>query len=337
MSDLLSDFRLKVLIAWSVLAVLVGSSRAQAQEALRVLTTLPEFAEMALDLSGGEAGFPVEVEHLLRGHEDPHFVEALPSFVKRASRADLVVSVGLELESAWLTKVLAKSGRAQVQKGGQGYCELGAGVEVLQKPQGPISRAMGDVHASGNPHFYLSPLHLISAAKRLGECLTRLRPKSAEAVAANVSRFEKRMLALHQELTRKLKASLGRGQSLESLRFIEYHQDFTYFFAAYGLRSIGAIEEKPGVPPSAARIAQAATWARAEGVRLALAATHHPDASMSKFSEISGIPNRRWPVMLRPGDEKFDRIEKLHRYYIEQLIAAIQASKPGSTNSGKSP
>ena len=333
----MSHLRQKFLIALSFLVMLFGAHRAQAQEALRVLTTLPEFAEMVRDLSGGEAGFSVEVEHLLRGHEDPHFVEALPSFVKRASRADLIVSVGLELESAWLSKVLAKSGRAQVQKGGQGFCELGAGVEVLQKPQGPISRAMGDVHASGNPHFYLSALHLIFAAKRLGECLTRLRPNSTQSIAANVSRFEKRMLALHQELSQKLKASLGRGKSLESLRFIEYHQDFTYFFAAYGLRSIGAIEEKPGVPPSAARIAQAATWAKAEAVRLALAATHHPESTMSKFSEISGIPNRRWPVMLRPSDEKFDRIEKLQRYYVDQLIAAVQASKTEATSLEKAP
>lgn len=333
----MGDFRQKFLIGLSFTAMLVLSREAQGQEALRVLTTLPEFAEMSRNLSAGEGGFPIDVEHLLRGHEDPHFVEALPSFVKRASRADLVVSVGLELESAWLSKVLAKSGRAQVQKGGQGFCELGAGVEVLQKPQGPISRAMGDVHASGNPHFYLSPLHLISAAQRLGECMTRLRPGSARTIATNVNLFEKRMRSLHQELSQKLKASLGGDKSLGSLRFIEYHQDFTYFFAAYGLRSIGAIEEKPGVPPSAARIAQAATWAKSESVRLALAATHHPESTMAKFSEISGIPSRRWPVMVRPSDANFDRIEKLQRFYIDQLIAAIQGFQKGAVSAEKSP
>ncbi len=315
---------------WLVIGALCASSWlspvASGEEPLRIVTTLPEFAEMARELSGGEAGLRVEVEALLRGNEDPHFVEALPSFVKRASRADLIVSAGLELENAWLSKVLAKSGHAQVQVGGPGYCELGSAVEVLQKPQGPITRAMGDVHASGNPHFYLSPLHLISAGRRLGDCMARLRPGSAQKIAAQVILFEKRMTSLHQDLLSKLATvvqSLGAGASV---RFMEYHQDFTYLFAAYRLHSIGAIEEKPGVPPSAARIAKAAQWATAEGVRVALAATHHPASTMTKFSELSGVPHRRWPVMLQSGDVKLDRIEKLQRFYIEQLIEVLKQS-----------
>lgn len=334
--------------------------RAFGAETLRILTTLPEFAEIARDLGEGTSGFEVQAESLLRGPEDPHFVEALPSFVKRASRADLVVPVGLELEAAWLVRVLAKSGRAQVQTGGEGFCELGPAVEVLERPSGPVTRAMGDVHASGNPHFYLSPLHLVSAAQRLSQCMTRLRPEAAATFAANLARFEKRMRALHQELSAKLNQALGansaaptpsasgaaatasksnagapvttEGRALAArIRFIEFHREFTYLFAVYGthMQSMGTIEEKPGVPPSAARIARVATTAKQQNVRLALAGLYHPQATLEKFTELSGVPHRRWPTMLQVDDPKFDKIEKLQRFYIEQILLIVQ-NKPSS-------
>lgn len=255
---------------------------------LKVVASIPDLAH-AIEVIGGDE---VEVGALLKGPEDPHFADAVPSYILQASRADVVCVVGMELETGWIPKVLAKSGNSKVQPGGQGYCDAARSVKALDVPTGPIDRSMGDVHPAGNPHYYLSPLALSEAAREIAKVLIRVRPDSSAKFQHGLESFQREMRALQQRMMERLKAG-SKGKSLYPM---EYHKEFAYFFRDYGLKSYGSIEEKPGVPPSAGRLAQVALAAKKAGVTVALAAQHAPERATNKFAELSGIPVKRVPV-----------------------------------------
>lgn len=286
------------------------SSFAQAK-ALKIVTTIPELAEIAKDVGGAE----VESSSLLKGTEDPHFIDAVPSFIRSVADADGVCIVGLSLEVGWIPKILEKSANAKVQTGGSGYCEAGKSVHALEKPTGPVDRSMGDVHPDGNPHFYLSPLALKEAAPEIKDLLVRLRPEKKAEFEQRLRDFQKRMDTLHQRIGQKLKI-VERNK----IKAIEYHREFTYFFNTYKIESLGSIEEKPGVPPSAARLADVSSRAKQAGVRIAIGAPQSSEKQLRKFSELSGIPYEKLPDMVQVTDPGLNSIEKLQDRLSDALI-----------------
>lgn len=243
---------------------------------IKVVTTLPDIAEVVAAI-GSDA---VEVESLLQGKEDAHYAEARPDYILKVNRADVVCSLGLGLEDGWLPKVLSKSGNAKVQEGGPGACVLGATVQPLEVPEGVINRAMGDVHPDGNPHFNLSLLKLVESGNEVLRVLSMAEPKKAADFQKNYDSFKSRLTLLHAELAKTVKKK----------KVMEYHREFTYFFNSYGLESEGSLEEKPGMPPSAARIASAAKQAKENSVAILFATPSAPHRALEKFTEISGIP-----------------------------------------------
>jgi zinc/manganese transport system substrate-binding protein len=294
------------------LATAFAASSAEAR--VRILVSLPDFIEVVR----GVGGDLVEVDSLLDGTEDAHFVDAVPSFISKAAKADIVCAVGLELEIGWLPKVLAKSGNAKIQKGGKGFCEFGEGVDVLEKHTGPIDRSMGDVHAAGNPHFNLAPLKLAQSAKVILRHLKEADPSNASFYEANAKAFEEKMTLLSQKISTKL-------ASLKGKPLIQFHKEFTYFFEEYGLSSTSAIEEKPGVPPSSARIAQVSKDASSQGVILAIAARHSSSKHLQKFSEISGIPHVKVPSVVQKSDPALNSIEKVQTRIADEILKGAKA------------
>ncbi|HVJ64249.1 MAG TPA: metal ABC transporter substrate-binding protein [Bdellovibrionota bacterium] len=286
---------------------------ALAASPLKVVTTLPDLAEVVREVGGAE----VAVESLLRGTEDAHFTDAKPSFIVKVAGADIFCQVGLGLEVGWVPKVLSKSANAKVQSGGPGYCEAGKSVRVIDVAHGPVDRSMGDVHPQGNPHFYLAPGALAEASVEIQRVLTAQRPERAAIFAENQKRFVSRMTSLKVEIARKLAGLSGAA-------FAEYHKDFGYFFKAYNLNSIGSIEEKPGVLPSAARLASVATEARTRQVRAALGTNHSPERQMKKFGELSSIRVLIVPGGVLTANERFDSIEKV-QHAIADAILSVKA------------
>lgn len=247
-----------------------------AQAKIKVVTTTADVAEVVSAI-GGEA---VEVQSLLRGSEDPHYAEARPDYILKVNRADVVCSQGLGLEVGWLPKVLSKSGNAKIQEGGPGYCVLGKAVQPLDVPTGVINRSMGDVHPEGNPHFNLSLLKLAESGEEVVRILAAIDPEKASAFQKNYDSFKKRLTDLHAEL----------GKTVKKKRVMEYHKEFTYFFDSYGLESAGSLEEKPGMPPSASRIALVAKQAKENKVVVLFASPSAPHKTLERFTELSGIP-----------------------------------------------
>lgn len=259
-----------------------------ASAALKVVTTTPDLAWAIQKIGGPD----VQVESLLKGTEDPHYVDAVPAFIFKVRKADLVCAVGLELESGWLPKIRQRAGaRAKP------YCEFGRGVDVLDKPQGEIDRSMGDVHASGNPHFHLSPPHLVQGAKQALVQLQKLLPEKSSTLKKRYDQFKNEMKQLEQEVSKLLKP-------VRRKRFLQYHQEFSYYFQTYGLINAGPLENRPGVPPSASRLAKLSLDFKEKDVVSVLAAKHTPNSTLERFQSLSEIPFLKLPLGMVQGEHE---------------------------------
>lgn len=301
----------------SIIFFSLFSSLTLAAEPLKIVTTLPDLAEIAKRVGGDE----VKVEALLSGREDAHYVDAVPDFIRKVAGADIVCLMGLDLEVGWIPKVLAKSGNAAVQSGGKGHCDVGEKVTALEKPSGPVNRSMGDVHPGGNPHFNLSPKSLKEVAHAIAQVLKAHRPEAASAFDSRLKSFHDDMDALYTRTRERLKSAIELSKTNPVA--IEYHKEFTYFFAAYDLRSLGSIEEKPGVPPSAARIATVSQLARQNGVKIAIAALYTPERQLLRFRELSGIRFRHLPTAVQARGEDNNSIEKLQETIATAIAEAV--------------
>jgi len=306
----------KSLIFALFVASLAGATESQAK--LKLFTTLPDLAFLAAQVAGDRA----DVEALLSGTENPHFVDARPDLIRKAAGADIVCAVGLELEAGWLPRVLQKSGNAKIQTGGAGFCELARSVTILQRPTGPVDRSMGDVHPGGNPHFWISPLALAESGKALLQVLEKNDPEGKTTYEKNLADFQERMNRLVNELRPGVTAALKKAAVSKPV--IEYHQEFVYLFSLYGIESYGSIEERPGVPPSAQRLGQVALQSKAAKVVFALSAPYAPLSLIHKFTELSGIPHATVATSTRR--EQFKDYEKLHREVVETLIRGLDGT-----------
>src|SRR5437867_6898947 len=156
---------------------------------LKVATSLTDLASVAQFVGGKH----VSAQSLCRGYEDPHFVPAKPSLMKAIQHADVFVSVGLELDAGWLPLVLPGSRNPRIQPGAKGFVDASQGVQVLEKPSGTVSRAEGDIHPLGNPHYYLDPKALEVVADHLGDVFSQLDPANAGDYKRNAKAFDERM------------------------------------------------------------------------------------------------------------------------------------------------
>ena len=259
--------------------------------AISFISTIPDFSWLASQIGGDK----VDSRALLKGTENPHFVDAVPEFVRLIANAQVVCIAGLELEVGYMPAVLSRSGNPFVQPGGKGFCDLGKSISVLDKPSGPVDRSMGDVHPTGNPHFYLSPKSMAEAAKGIAEVLTRVDTLHK----ADYDNGLKKAVFVLSKIGEENRSKLIKLNLKEKPLMLEYHREFSYFIDYYGLESFGSIEEKPGVPPSAGRIAEVALAAKKAGVRFVLATDYSPAKSLKRFSELSGIPVLTVPTMVQ--------------------------------------
>src|SRR3954453_19435359 len=170
-------------------ALMLAPVAARAQGKLNVMTTTEDLAAIAREIGGDHA----TIEALARGYQDPHFVEAKPSFILKLQRADMLVLVGRELEIGWLPPLIQQSRNARIQPGGAGYLDASLTVKILDIPTGQITRAMGDVHPMGNPHYWLDPGNGRRIAQAIQQKLTAVSPADGAYFAQRYADFDKRL------------------------------------------------------------------------------------------------------------------------------------------------
>ena len=231
--------RLKVSVAVTLVAAVLTAWPARAQGKLTVVTTTQDLASIAQEVGGDR----VAVEAIARGYQDPHFVDAKPSFILKLQKADLLVAVGRELEIGWLPPLIQQSRNAKIQVGAAGYIDASAGARILEIPQGQITRAMGDVHPAGNPHYWLDPENGKTIAHQLAQAFTRLRP--ADRVG-----FEQRLAAFENRVSEAEKRWAAAMAPFKGAKVVTYHRSFPNFADRFGLDIVGYVEPRPGIPPT---------------------------------------------------------------------------------------
>jgi zinc/manganese transport system substrate-binding protein len=227
----------------SIIAFVLASASWPALAALSIFACTPEWGSLAQELGGDRASVYTATTAL----QDPHRVEARPSLIARARRADLVVCAGAELEVGWLPLVLAQSGNPKIQLGQPGYFEAASAARLIEVPA-RVDRSMGDVHPAGNPHLHLDPQNISRVAKALAALMGVLDAQDASYYVERELGFQQRW----REATARWELE---GARLRGLPLVLYHRDLSYLVAWLGMREVGSLEPKPGMPPSAAHLA----------------------------------------------------------------------------------
>lgn len=214
-----------------------------AQAELRVVTTTTDLGYFAQTIGGDK----VHVDTICQGAQDPHFVQARPSYMVTLSRADLVVAVGLELEVGWLPSLIQGARNPAINPGHSGYLEAATAIKAIDVPQGGVDRSRGDIHPFGNPHFWLDPLNAKLAAHAIAERMAQLDAGNAKLFRANEAAFE-------QRIDKKMQQWTAQMAPFKATKIASYHATFNYFHHRFGLNSIGYLEDRPGIPPSPAHL-----------------------------------------------------------------------------------
>jgi zinc/manganese transport system substrate-binding protein len=230
-----------------------------ARAALNVVATTEDLASIAREVGGDK----IKVESLSRGYQDPHFVEAKPSFVIRLHSADLLIVVGRELEIGWLPPLITQARNPKVQPGGEGYLDASLGVKILEIPTGQVTRAMGDVHPQGNPHYWLDPDNGKRIAKAIQQKLTALDPADAASFAEHEAAFEKRVTDAEKRWDAAMAPYKGS-------KIVTYHRSWPNFVERFELETIGYVEPRPGIPPSPSHTLDLINEMKAKNVKLIL-------------------------------------------------------------------
>ena len=206
---------------------------------LNVVSTLQDFASIADSIGGNR----VETYALAKGYQDPHFVEAKPSFIVRLSRADLLIAAGLELEIGYLPPLIDQSRNARIHPGNPGYLDASTGCDILQRPTGQVTRAMGDVHPYGNPHYWTDPDNGRIIARTIAARLAELDPAGKATFDANLAAFETKLAAKEKEWDATMAPYAGT-------KIVTFHDSWPNFAKHFKLVVAGHVEPKPGIPPS---------------------------------------------------------------------------------------
>jgi ABC-type Zn uptake system ZnuABC Zn-binding protein ZnuA len=268
---------LKRLIASAVLLLTAAAGITQAASKLNVMTATQDIASLAREV-GGDL---VNADSIAMGYQDPHFVEPKPSFLLKLQKADLLVVVGLQLEIGWLPPLITQSRNPKIQVGAPGYLDMSQSCQILEIPTGQVTRAMGDVHPLGNPHYWLDPDNGRRIAKALAAKFSEMQPASAAAFAQRFADFDKRLSTAEKGWEAKMAPYRGR-------KVVTYHRSWPNFCERFGLVVVDYVEPKPGIPPSPSHTLEVINTMKREGIKLILVEPYFDLRAPNKIAQDVG-------------------------------------------------
>ena len=231
----------------------------QGASTINVITATQDLASLAAEVGGDH----ITAEAIAKGYQDPHFVEPKPSFLLKLRKADLLVVVGLQLEIGWLPPLITQSGNSKIQPGNAGYLDMSQFCEILEIPTTQVTRAMGDVHPLGNPHYWLNPENGRRIAKALSSKFSEMHPADAAYFAGRYAEFDKRLTEAEKRWDAQMAPYKGR-------KVITYHRSWPNFCERFGLVVVDYVEPKPGIPPTPAHTLEVINTMKRENIKLIL-------------------------------------------------------------------
>lgn len=283
-----------------------------AEAKMTVVATTADLAALVSTVGGQE----VVATSIAKGTQDPHEIEAKPSFMVQVRNANLVVAQGLELETAWLLPLIRGARNPGVNPGSKGFLELGPSLDPIEKATGAVSRAEGDVHPGGNPHFQVDPVRMGKAAVIVADRLAELDNAHAELYRKNAAAWQKQL----EEKTKSWQARLAKTGIKEA---VSYHKTLSYFFERFGIKNSYQLEPKPGIPPTASHLLEVIAGMKAKKIRLVLIENFFDSAAGEKIKlSVPDARIERIPVSVG-GEPAIHSTEDL----VERLVQAVEAAK----------
>jgi len=309
------NFAVVLLALALALTISFSAPSAQAQSTLKIVTTTTDLASLAQAVGGDR----VEVNAIARGYQDPHFVEAKPSFLLQLRRADLLIIVGLQLEIGWLPPLITQSGNPRIQTGAGGYLDASQFAQILEVPTEVVTRAMGDVHPFGNPHYWLDAGNGRRVAQGIAQKLSELRP-------ADAAYFQQRLQAFNDRLTQEERNWNAMMQPYRGRKVVTYHRSWPNFLNHFGLVSAGLIEPRPGIPPSPSHTIEIINMMKRDNVKIILVEPYFDLKMPNRIARETGAQ----VVVLPPsvgGEKEITDYFTLFNYDLALLVKAFQATQ----------
>ena len=281
---------------------------------LKVVASTPDLASIIKEIGGQN----VKVDCIASPFQNPHFVDAKPSMIVKLMNADLFVQTGMDLEIGWAPLLIQSSGNKKIQFGAAGFLDASQAIVPMEVPLNP-SRAMGDVHPQGNPHYLTDPENGKLVARVIAEKLSELAPAGSAVFHKNMESFQSR-------IDDNMKIWLKEMEPHKGDKFVSYHRIYPYFAARFGLVQAGEIEPKPGIPPSASHTASLMAIMKAGKVRLILTEPWHESRTPQSIARETGAQVVTTSLFPGSAGGTKDYIGALD-YNVKGVAQALQSAK----------
>jgi zinc/manganese transport system substrate-binding protein len=296
----------------SLLAGVLALAPRAAEAQLKVVTSTTDLYDIAKAVGGNK----ITATHIGEGYQDPHFIEAKPSFVLQLRNADVWAFVGLDLEIGWMPLLLDGARNPNIRQGGSGYLDVSSAVPILDRPQGNVDRSMGDVHPLGNPHYWLDPENGRRIARLFQAKFAQLDPDNAATYASNEKAFEARLNAAEKGWQDDLQAIKGKP-------VVAWHTSWRYFSEYNGMNIVAFMEPKPGVPPSPSHLYTVIQTVKRTGAKAIVMEPFYDRKVADLVAKQTGIK----VLMLPPsvgGVRGVDDYISLMKYDMDKLADAVK-------------
>lgn len=290
-------------------SVLLGFMTGQAQ--IKVVTTLTDLKYITEAVGGDK----VDVFAIATGYQNPHFVDPKPSYILKLSKADLFVTVGLDLETGWVPPLLNSARNSKIQKGNEGYIDASENVPLLQVPSS-VNRGEGDIHIYGNPHYWLDPANGKIIAQNIVRSLIKTDPANKDFYMTNLKKF-------NDQVDVRLKDWDSKFAKFKGTKIIAYHNEWVYFEHRFGLQIVDFLEPKPGIPPTPSQLAKVIGEIKSNQIKAIISSPYFTTESADLVARNSGAN----VVVLGTSVAAFKEITTyfdLFDYNLNQLISALK-------------
>jgi zinc/manganese transport system substrate-binding protein len=295
----------------TLITVALAAGMCPAASKLNVVTTTEDLAAVGREIGGDH----IAIDSIAKGYQDPHFVEPKPSFLLKLQHADLLAVVGLQLEIGWLPPLITQSGNSKIQVGNNGYLDVSTACEVLELPTGVVTRADGDVHPLGNPHYWLDPENGRRIARAMKDKFSQMQPADAAYFDQHLKDFEQRLTDAEKRWDAQMAPYKGR-------KVVTYHRSFPNFAKRFGLNIVDYVEPKPGIPPTPSHTLELINRMKQENIKLILVEPYFDMKTPNSVAQALGGT----AIVLLPsvgGEKQVQTYFQLFDYDINLLTSAF--------------
>jgi ABC-type Zn uptake system ZnuABC Zn-binding protein ZnuA len=302
----------RLVVSAACVWVLLFGAATRAAAAINIVATTEDLAALAREVGGTK----VNVDAIARGYQDPHYVEPKPSFILKLHSADLLIVVGREMEIGWLPPLINQSRNAKIQAGADGYLDASQQVHILEIPTGQITRAMGDVHPQGNPHYWLDPANGRRIAQTIQQKLSLMSPADAKYFGDQYAAFDRKLADAEKRWDSMLAPYSG-------LKIVTYHRSWPNFADRFKLDVMGYVEPKPGIPPSPSHTLELIQEMKRQNVKIIIMEPYFDQKTPNAIGRDTGAK----VLVMMPsvgGDKTITDYIKLFDFDVNMLVSAIK-------------